>query len=114
MDILGDIEYMVLRLIRKYVFSYNFLCKFGHLIPYYTPTQSQVNAKEITVKYMNYLESVGENINNKTVLELGVGVTNSTCYEMAVMGAKRCYAYEPYAEFNDKLNSKKHFCSIIL
>ena len=104
--IFNDIEYFTLRLIRKYLFSYEFLTKYGKFVPYYKITSGQFSPKLIIDRYLKYKESENIDIKGKTILELGVGATNSTCYSLVDHGAKSCYAYEPYVRFNKEIDDK--------
>ncbi|MBF0216326.1 MAG: class I SAM-dependent methyltransferase [Candidatus Omnitrophica bacterium] len=47
---------------------------------------------------------MGRDIRGKAVLEIGVGITNSACYEMASRGAEVCYAYEPRVWLDKRLD----------
>ncbi len=102
--LLNDIEYIFLRLVRKYLFSYQFLVKYGNFIPGYTITSAQFSPDTIIDRYLKFIKSIGRDIKDKTILELGVGVTSSTCYKLAYLGAKECYAFEPYVKFNKKFD----------
>jgi len=104
--IFNDIEYFTLRLIRKYLFTYEFLIRYGNLIPYYKITPGQFSSEGIMGKYLKFAENENVDIKNKTILELGVGATNSTCYALIDHGAKLCYAYESYVRFNKEKDDK--------
>lgn len=99
-------EYFILRIIRKYIFTENILLKFGNFIPYYKITSGQSSPIPIVKKYLKYLLMENLDIKNKNILEIGIGATNGTCYELAYCGANFCYAYEPYVKYNKKLDDK--------
>jgi SAM-dependent methyltransferase len=104
--ILSDIEYFILRIIRKYLFTRVFLTKYGDFLPYYKTPLGQFSPIPIVKKYLKFSSMENCDIKNKTILEIGVGVTNGTCYELALRGAHLCYAYEPCAKHNRVLDNK--------
>jgi len=104
-----DIEYLILRIIRKYLFSTNILYKYGKFIPYYRTTAGQFSPTPVIEKYLKYTSTQKLSITDKNILEVGVGATNCTCYGLAINGAKSCYAYEPYLKYNKKLENKLLF-----
>lgn len=101
-----DIEYFILRIIRKYLFSENILCKYGNFIPYYRTTSGQFSPTPVVEKYLKFTSMQKLSVADKNILEVGVGVTNCTCYGLAINGANFCYAYEPYVKYNKKLENK--------
>ena len=108
--LLSNIEYILLRLLRRFVFTDDFLIKYGDYIPYYKVNLNQYNPCSIVADYKNYLEL--ENIDPmklNSILEIGVGATNSSGYEMAFLGfakAGQITMLEPYTEYDQELDNK--------
>ena len=98
---LSIFEYLLLRLARRFLFSNQFLERFGLLIPYYRRNCNLSSPRFVIDKYQSCVEKNGISLKGKTVLELGPGATNSTAYELAARGCSYVYAYEPFANFND-------------
>lgn len=96
------IEYIVLRLLRRYCFSGNLLEKFGDYLPFYKKNYNLLNPASVVDKYENIAKKNEIDFQGKNVLELGPGVTNSTAYELTARGCKTVYAYEPFAKKNLK------------
>ena len=108
--LLSNIEYILLRLIRRFVFPNDFLIKYGAYIPYYRVNLNQFNPSTIVGDYNKYLQVADIDPTNLiSILEIGVGATNSSGYEMAFQGfAKKgeIIMFEPYAAFNQSLDNK--------
>ncbi len=101
---INDIEYISLRLVRKYIFTNRFLSKYGRFVPYYKVTPSLNSPVKVVKDYLNYLKDENVAVTEKSILEVGVGVTNCSCYELAARGARYCFAYEPLAGFEDSID----------
>ena len=106
----SNIEYILLRLIRRFVFPNDFLIKYGAYIPYYRVNLNQSKPTAIIGDYNKYLKATAIDPTNLiSILEIGVGATNSTGYEMAFQGFAKggeIILIEPYADFNQSLDNK--------
>jgi SAM-dependent methyltransferase len=100
------IEYVILRLIRRFLLPAWVLEKFGSLIPYYQRSLGETEPGKIVDKYWELFENAGINPFRKTILEIGSGATNGTLYEMVAKGADIALGIEPYARFNNKLDAQ--------
>jgi SAM-dependent methyltransferase len=106
----ANIEYIFLRLLRRFVFSDKFLLKYGRYLPYYKVNANQINPTPVVISYQNYLKYAGitpENLNS--ILEIGVGATNSTGYEMAAQGFApqgQIMMLEPFTNYDRELDNK--------
>lgn len=98
----SKIEYVLMRLVRRYLFTDKFLVKFGKWIPYYYENINQNNPQFLVDIYQSYVKEKNLTFDGKVVLELGSGVTNSVSYELLARGCSEVYLYEPFAEFNEK------------
>ncbi len=104
---LDIVVYISLRLIRKFVFSSRFLVKRGHMLPFYSANANQISAVPIVDRYYKLCDQVGISLSDSTVLEVGVGETNSTGYEFMARGICDYYGYEPVLELRSALDQRK-------
>ena len=115
---LSNAEYIPLRLLRRFVLSDRLLLRYGQFLPYYRTNHNQVDPAPLVDSYSQKLAKLGLQTQDRTLLEIGVGRTNSTCYEMAARFApSRVYAHEPFVTFGAtaddnllRLISKRHGC----
>lgn len=99
----SNLEYVSLRLLRRFVLSDRFLLRFGGLVPYYRTNLNQVDPAPVADSYVRHLASANYSPEGKHVLEIGVGRTNSTCYEIAArFPTASLIGFEPYVEFGGK------------
>ncbi len=99
---LSNLEYVFLRLVRRFIFSEGFLLRYGRHIPYYRVNQGGVSPVPIVDLYWSFLHQKGIRPEGKTILELGIGATNSSGYEIIGRGAQKYIGYEPYVPFNKR------------
>jgi SAM-dependent methyltransferase len=108
--LLSNIEYILLRLFRRFVFTGSFLIKYGAYIPYYRVNLNQFNPRSIVGDYKKYLEVANiDPMKLYSVLEIGSGVTNSSGYEMAFQGFAqlgRITIFEPHVDYDQELDNK--------
>ena len=108
--LLSNIEYLSLRLIRRFCFNSNFLDKYGSIIPYYKSNFNKIDPTEIISSYKKFLDLANIDYQSvSSILEIGVGNTNASGYQMASHGfAKdgRIILFEPYAKFDKKLDKE--------
>jgi len=106
--LLSNIEYLPLRLIRRFCFNGKFLDKYGSIIPYYKSNFNKINPPQIISSYKQYLDLANIDYQSvSSILEIGVGSTNSSGYEMALHGFAndgRIILFEPFAEFDNELD----------
>jgi SAM-dependent methyltransferase len=108
--LLSNIEYLSLRLIRRFCFNSSFLDKYGSIIPYYKSNFNKIDPTQIISSYKQFLDLANIDYRSvSSILEIGVGSTNASGYEMALHGfAKdgRITLFEPYAEFENELDKE--------
>lgn len=97
----GDLEYILLRLIRRFVLKGRLIDSVGGFIPYYQPSIGEKSPAEIVDVYWKYCLSAGVNPQGKRILEIGTGRTNGTAYEITARGGY-CTAYDPSATLDMK------------
>ncbi len=106
MAILANLEYIVLRFIRKFFFTTNLLNYIGKYMPYYQVNKNQQFPNPIVSTYKNEIERIGLNVKNKIILEIGTGSTLSTGYELVHLTHCKYIANEPFVSFNNKLDNR--------
>lgn len=104
--ILSNLEYIPLRLLRKFVFTDTLLSKFGKLIPYYKVNQGQLSPLPIIDSYWQYCQMTGINLTGRKILEIGTGSTNATGYEIAARGKNTYWGYEPFRPLDKRMDNR--------
>ena len=102
--LLSNLEYVPLRLLRKFILTERLLKNINRILPYYVTNQNQVDPKPIVDQYEKYLFAEDIILKGKTILEIGTGATNSTGYEMAARKWGYIHLMEPYAKFDKGLD----------
>jgi len=65
------------------------------------------SASGVVNLYHHYMSPIDANwVRSGTILEIGIGATNSSSYEMAARGAAKCYAFEPFLPLNRPLDER--------
>jgi len=105
--LLTEFEYIFLRLIRKFLIKDSILIKVGKWIPYYITNQNQKTSSPIVDKYEESLGYLNTQLTAKSILEIGIGATNSTGYEITARNKNvRYWGYEPFVEYNSRLDNR--------
>lgn len=99
--LLSNLEYIPLRLLRKFFFTEKFLIKFGQFVPHYLMNQNQADPKPIVDEYERHFRAKNFLPSGLTIMEIGAGATNSAGYEMAARGWGKIYLLEPYVDFGE-------------
>jgi SAM-dependent methyltransferase len=108
MDWLADLKYIAARLTRRYLVPKWALS----LLPGYMASQNEIEPANIVEKYLYYLDFLRINIDKARVLEIGVGATNSTGYELATCTTiNSWYGYEPFSDLNHSLD--RHILNLV-
>lgn len=72
--------YIPLRLVRKFFFGPRLLRLLADVLPFYAVSQNEITPIPIVDQYINLLKNNRIEWNNKAVLEIGSGATNSVGY----------------------------------
>lgn len=96
----ADLEYLLLRLIRRYGFTAGRLERFGRFVPYYRVNQGCLDPWPIARICFAGLAALDASVAGRSVLELGSGATNSLGYALAASGAASVVCLEPFAGFD--------------
>ncbi|ALG67824.1 methyltransferase domain-containing protein [Beggiatoa leptomitoformis] len=100
--LLSNLEYIPLRLIRKFLLTEKLLLKIGQFLPYYQTNSNQINPTIILEQYSHYLAKKQIKPEALSILEIGVGATNSTGYLMALQNWGNIFLFEPYISLSIK------------
>ncbi len=102
----NDLYYFTMRLLRKYLFPLAVPARVRRFIPLIRPNKGTTSGAKVVNLYDRYLTGIDPAwLNSKVILEVGIGESNSSCYEMAARGALKCYALEPYVKFNEGVDA---------
>jgi SAM-dependent methyltransferase len=88
--------YISLRLIRKYLFTTGFLNRRGNLIPFFKNNMNQISPVPIVDLLYSFCNQIGITPSGRNILEIGIGETNSTGYEMLARGIGYYWGFEPF------------------
>lgn len=101
------IEYIVLRFIRKYFFTENIINKLQFIIPssLYKQNINEFKPEQIIEQYNKFLDQFDFKYDDKVILEIGTGRTNSTGYFVAKnYPINTYYCFKPFIPLNSKLD----------
>jgi SAM-dependent methyltransferase len=103
------LEYIVLRLARRFLFSDRLLRRVGRFVPYYRTNANEVDARPVVETYRRLLAASGTALPaHPVILEIGSGATNSVGYALAasdLAGAGgRIFLFEPYVELDEDMD----------
>lgn len=104
MNLLQRIEYVILRLIRRFIVTERIARRLSGFVPYYQPSINERDPASIVRAYQQHLDANGEAISGRRVLEAGSGRTLMVPYALANAGAAEVVALEPFVELDSKLN----------
>lgn len=102
-----NVFYVVLRLMRRHLFTDGFLSRWGKWIPLFSSNMNQASPVPIVDLYESLGRRAGIRLSGQTVLEIGSGETNSTGYEIMARGSRRYWGFEPYLQLNGPLDRRK-------
>lgn len=101
--LLSNFEYIPMRLLRRYVFRDSFLLRWGRFLPYYRTNSNQVDPGPLVSAYARHvsLDSAAK------ILEIGVGATNSTGYEIAALNPRaQVVLFEPFVPLDANADAR--------
>ncbi len=100
------LEYVVLRGIRRFLFSESSLHALGRFLPHYRVNTGLTDPFAIAEAYVADLGRQGVSVAGKRVLEIGSGAANGAGYALAAMGAAKVVCHEPYVAFDVGLDAR--------
>ncbi len=102
----SNLEYVTLRIIRKFLFNSDVLDRVGSFVPYWRVNQGRLDPEPIVTAYQTLARHAGVDILDKRVAELGCGATNGTGYEWAARFGGSWTGVEPFALFDPELDDR--------
>lgn len=103
----ADIEYVSLRVLRKFVLSDEMLARFGRFLPFWRPSLNQTDPFWVIARYRPSFEAANVDLVGRRIAEIGVGRTNSTAYAFASLGARQVWAVEPFAIYDAEEDARQ-------
>ena len=101
-----SLEYVTLRVLRRFLFTEKRLAAWGGRLPYYRVNQGVVDPTAIAAAYAAELGRLGVTIPGKRIIEIGSGSANGAGYALAALGAAAVVCHEPYAPHDVGLDAK--------
>lgn len=100
------LEYVSLRLVRRFILSEKFINRVAAWLPYYRRSVNETFPSSIIAAYESAFRASGIALPALTVVEAGAGRTNVVAYGLAAAGANLVYALEPFVQFDATLDDK--------
>jgi hypothetical protein len=98
-------EYIILRVIRRFLFSYSILLRIGKYIPYFRVNANQDGAIEIVDEYFRLITQNASHLLGREslrILEVGSGVTDTVGLLLADRIGCEVHTFDPYVEHDHK------------
>lgn len=105
MNRMERLEYVGLRVVRRFLVTEKLANRFARWIPYYRPSINEAAPERIVDAYRRTLASEGVELRGKHVVEIGAGRTNAVCHALAALGAQAT-ALEPFVPFDAGLDAR--------
>jgi SAM-dependent methyltransferase len=102
----SNLEYVTLRLIRRFLFTGEALDRLGGLIPYWRVNQGRLDPAPIVSAYQRLAREAGRGLDNIRAVELGCGAANGTGYEWTARLGGTWTGVEPFARFDPELDAR--------
>ena len=109
----GNIEYVALRLVRRFLFPRD-IARWGQYLPYYRTNVSETTPDVIAQKYVQWLQRSRNDWAGRSIVELGSGTTNAVGYALACLGFAEVWCVEPFAIFDAAKDDAllRHLCRV--
>jgi len=102
----SNLEYVSLRLVRRFLFSGPVLDRIGAYVPYWRVNQGRLDPEPIVTAYQRLARLAGVDITGIRVVELGCGATNGTGHEWTARFSGSWTGVEPFAPFDTELDAR--------
>jgi SAM-dependent methyltransferase len=104
---IGDLPYLALRVIRRRCFPTAIPRRLTAWLPGFRSNTGTQSCAQVVELYDRHLApKLGPAWpQGRTVLEVGIGATNSSCYELAARGAITAFAFEPFVPLDPARDS---------
>jgi SAM-dependent methyltransferase len=100
MNALQRLEYIALRLVRRFVFNERSANRLARWLPYYAPSVGENEPARIVADYARDLAAAEVHLGGQRVLEVGAGRTNGVGYGLIDAGATSACLLEPFVAFD--------------
>ncbi len=97
------IEYIVLRVVRRFLVPYRFLLRFGRMIPYFRVNSNQDGADDLAREYVRLIRAHAPKFpegRKVRILEVGAGVTDTVGLLLAEYLDCEVNVCDPYVEYD--------------
>jgi SAM-dependent methyltransferase len=101
----SNLEYVTLRIIRRFLFNGEVLDRLGAFIPYWRVNQGRLDPEPIVTAYQHLARQADVDLHDKRVVELGCGAANGTGYEWTARFGGQWTGVEPFALFDQDLDA---------
>lgn len=102
----SNLEYVTLRLVRRFLFSGAVLDSIGSFVPYWRVNQGRLDPEPIVTAYQRLAREAGVAIRGTRVVELGCGAANGTGHEWIARFGGAWTGVEPFAPFDAQLDAQ--------
>src|SRR5262249_20759888 len=102
---LSNLEYVSLRLVRRFLFPAD-LQRIGRYLPFYRTNLTEVRPDHVCQLYRDALAQVDCTVDAKHIVEVGSGSTNAAGYALVCAGATHVWCVEPYVAFDADLDAR--------
>jgi len=100
MNVAQRLEYVSLRLVRRFLFTEGFANRVARWLPYYATNANERHPMQVVEQYARNLAKENLSISDKHVLEAGAGRTNTVGYGLLHAGASEVTLLEPFVAFD--------------
>ena len=114
MNALQRLEYVALRIVRRFVFNEHVANRLARWLPYYAPSIGEQQPERIVAQYGVELARGGRQLSGARILEVGSGRTNGVGYGLIAAGAASAVLLEPFVDFDAKRDGALRAASIAL
>ena len=84
---ISNIEYVTLRLLRRFVFPKD-MHRWGRYVPFYRTNLGESQPDQVCRPYIDWLAAERRSVVGKRVIEVGSGATNAVGYALICAGAR--------------------------
>ena len=96
---ISNIEYVTLRLLRRFVFPKD-LHRWGRYVPFYQTNVGESQPDQVCRPYIDWLAAERRSVVGRRVIEVGSGATNAVGYALICAGATQVWCVEPFVAFD--------------
>jgi hypothetical protein len=102
--LLSNLEYISLRLVRRFLFPAD-LQRIERYLPFYRTNVAEVRPDHVCELYRTSLTQDGWTVEGKRIVEVGSGSTNGVGYPLVCTGASQVWCVEPFVAIDPRLDT---------